>query len=298
MSYGASWRADAPTRIATIAAGYADGFSARAGRARAVELCGRVVPVVGRVAMDMIMVAIDDDHRVELGDTATLWGGAVSLDQQAEWAGTICLRAAHRPRAPPPALLPHLMRRAAIIVLDGLGIGPAPDADRYGDAGSDTLGNLARAVGGLELPNLERLGLGCCAELPGVRASRSPRPRTASPSRRAPARTARPATGSCAASCWPQPFPTYPAGFPAADHRRVCPPDRPRRARQQAGLGHRDPRRAGRRLTAAPATGSSTPRPTASSRWRRTRRPCRWRSCIGPARSRGSCSSLRTVSPG
>jgi alanine racemase len=102
VSYGASWRADGPTRIATIAAGYADGFIRAAGRARAVELCGRVVPVVGRVAMDMIMVAIDDDHRVTLGDTATLWGGAVSLDQQAEWAGTISyeLLTALAPRLP------------------------------------------------------------------------------------------------------------------------------------------------------------------------------------------------------
>ena len=48
------------------------------------------------------------------------------------------------------------MRRAAIIVLDGLGIGPAPDTDAYGDAGSNTLGNVARAVGGLRLPQLER----------------------------------------------------------------------------------------------------------------------------------------------
>jgi phosphopentomutase len=54
------------------------------------------------------------------------------------------------------------MKRAAIIVLDGLGIGEAPSTARYGDAGSDTLGNVARAVGGLTLPNLERLGLGCC----------------------------------------------------------------------------------------------------------------------------------------
>ena len=38
------------------------------------------------------------------------------------------------------------------------GIGPAPDTGDYGDAGSDTLGNVARAVGGLRLPNLERLG--------------------------------------------------------------------------------------------------------------------------------------------
>jgi len=53
-------------------------------------------------------------------------------------------------------------KRAAIIVLDGLGIGPAPDTSAYGDAGSDTLGNVANAVGGLKLPNLERLGLGKC----------------------------------------------------------------------------------------------------------------------------------------
>ena len=59
-------------------------------------------------------------------------------------------------------------RRAALIVLDGVGIGPAPDTDAYGDTGSDTLGNVARAVGGLSLPTLERLGLGWCGNLPGV----------------------------------------------------------------------------------------------------------------------------------
>jgi alanine racemase len=54
------------------------------------------------VAMDMVMVDIDDDHRVALGDAATIWGGAVSLDQQAEWAGTIAyeLLTALAPRVP------------------------------------------------------------------------------------------------------------------------------------------------------------------------------------------------------
>jgi phosphopentomutase len=64
-----------------------------------------------------------------------------------------------------------MTKRAAIIVLDGLGIGPAPDTAQYGDAGSDTLGNVARAVGGLKLPNLEQLGLGKCREgfvIPGL----------------------------------------------------------------------------------------------------------------------------------
>ncbi len=63
-----------------------------------------------------------------------------------------------------------MTKRAAIIVLDGLGIGPAPDTAAYGDAGSDTLGNVARAVGGggLKLPNLEKLGLGMDRPIPGL----------------------------------------------------------------------------------------------------------------------------------
>jgi phosphopentomutase len=61
------------------------------------------------------------------------------------------------------------LKRAAIIVLDGVGIGEAPDARAYGDVGSDTLGNVARKVGGLKLPNLERLGLGNIRKLDGVK---------------------------------------------------------------------------------------------------------------------------------
>ena len=66
------------------------------------------------------------------------------------------------------------MRRAAIIVLDGLGIGAAADADAYGDLGSDTLGNVCRAGRGVRLPNLEQLGLGCCAPLAGIQAGAAP----------------------------------------------------------------------------------------------------------------------------
>jgi phosphopentomutase len=54
-------------------------------------------------------------------------------------------------------------------VLDGLGTGPAPDTAEYGDAGSDTLGNVARAVSGLTLPNLEKLGLGKAREGSGLK---------------------------------------------------------------------------------------------------------------------------------
>ena len=58
--------------------------------------------------------------------------------------------------------------RVAVIVLDGLGIGAVRDQADYGDAGSDTLGNIAEAVGGLDLPNLARLGLGCARPLRGL----------------------------------------------------------------------------------------------------------------------------------
>jgi phosphopentomutase len=61
------------------------------------------------------------------------------------------------------------LRRAVILILDGVGIGEAPDAARYGDSGSDTLGNVARASGGLALPHLERFGLGNIRPLEGVR---------------------------------------------------------------------------------------------------------------------------------
>jgi phosphopentomutase len=61
-----------------------------------------------------------------------------------------------------------LGRRAVIIVLDGVGAGGAPDAARFGDEGSNTLGNTDRAVGGLELRHLGALGLGNVVEIEGV----------------------------------------------------------------------------------------------------------------------------------
>jgi len=66
------------------------------------------------------------------------------------------------------------MRRAAVIVLDACGVGALPDASEYGDAGSNTLGHLAEQVGGLELPTLQRLGLGSILPLVGVSPSLSP----------------------------------------------------------------------------------------------------------------------------
>ena len=63
------------------------------------------------------------------------------------------------------------MPRACVIVLDAVGAGELPDAAEYGDEGSDTLGNVARAVGGLDLPSLEALGLGNVEPLAGLPAA-------------------------------------------------------------------------------------------------------------------------------
>jgi len=59
-------------------------------------------------------------------------------------------------------------RRAVVVVLDACGVGALPDAADYGDAGTNTLVHLARAAGGLQLPALQRLGLGSILPLEGV----------------------------------------------------------------------------------------------------------------------------------
>jgi phosphopentomutase len=59
-------------------------------------------------------------------------------------------------------------RRAFVIVLDACGAGALPDADEYGDAGTNTLRHVGEAEGGLDLPTLARLGLGNIIEIPGV----------------------------------------------------------------------------------------------------------------------------------
>ena len=108
------------------------------------------------------------------------------------------------------------MRRAAIIVLDGLGIGPAPDTDAYGDAGSNTLGNVARAVGGLALPNLAALGLGRCAEVAGVPAVSEPRAAFGICEPRSAGKDSTTGHWEICGLILATPFPTYPAGFPDA----------------------------------------------------------------------------------
>lgn len=105
--------------------------------------------------------------------------------------------------------------RAVVLVLDSVGAGALPDADEYGDAGSNTLANTARAVGGLRLPNLGAMGLGNITDILGVPPVSSP---TASFGRNAEASAGKDTTTGHWEMMGMQlerAFPTYPDGFPA-----------------------------------------------------------------------------------
>ena len=65
-------------------------------------------------------------------------------------------------------------KRIFTIVVDSLGVGAMPDAEKYGDAGTDTLGHIAASVDGLKIPNLQKLGLANLHDLKGVDAVEHP----------------------------------------------------------------------------------------------------------------------------
>jgi phosphopentomutase len=106
------------------------------------------------------------------------------------------------------------IQRVIVIVLDGVGAGEAPDAAVYGDIGSNSLGNTARVVGGLHLPNMEQIGLGHLTRILGVE--------PVVPTQGAYGRMKPVSVGKDSISGhWElmgihltDPFPTYPNGFP------------------------------------------------------------------------------------
>jgi phosphopentomutase len=105
--------------------------------------------------------------------------------------------------------------RVLFLVCDSFGVGEAPDAAAYGDAGSNTLGHVASAVGGLNAPNLAALGLGTLSDVAGVPADR------AGPGTAHGKLTERSAGKDTTTGHWEmcgivldRPFPTYPNGFP------------------------------------------------------------------------------------
>ena len=156
------------------------------------------------------------------------------------------------------------LERAVVIVLDGVGVGQAPDAASYGDEGANCLTNCAEAVGGLSLPAMGRMGIG--------NASRRSWPRPAADATGAYGRLIERAAGKDSTTGhWElmgvtleRPLPTYPHGFP---------PDLVARFEAAIGRGTLGNKPASApksspswaRSTCAPASRSSTPRRIASS---------------------------------
>ena len=111
------------------------------------------------------------------------------------------------------------VKRAILLVLDSVGIGQMPDAHLYGDAGSDTLRNIAKAVGGLNLPYLALMGLGNLAEafgelILGVPTVSAPLAAYGRMAEKSPGKDTTTGHWEIAGIVLDKPFPTYPHGFP------------------------------------------------------------------------------------
>src|SRR5215218_3661080 len=105
-------------------------------------------------------------------------------------------------------------RRAVVVVLDGVGAGDAPDAADFGDEGANTLGNTARAVGGLAVPNMQALGLGNVAEIEGVPPESSPHASHGLMVELSAAKATLVGHWKMVVIISEDPLPTYPDGFP------------------------------------------------------------------------------------
>lgn len=104
--------------------------------------------------------------------------------------------------------------RAILLVMDGVGVGSLPDADRYGDEGSNSVGNVSRAVGGLRLPNLGALGLGYLTDIEGVPPHPQPVGSWGRLAERSPGKDTTTGHWELSGIVLDAPFPTYPEGFP------------------------------------------------------------------------------------
>ncbi len=100
-------------------------------------------------------------------------------------------------------------------MLDGVGVGELPDADRYGDVGSNSLGNTSRQVGALQLPVLQKLGIGNIIEVEGVPPASHPSSYYGKMKPRSPGKDSISGHWELMGCILDRAFPTYPAGFPS-----------------------------------------------------------------------------------
>ncbi|MCB1691855.1 MAG: alanine racemase [Pseudomonadales bacterium] len=89
IGYGSSWYAKRDTRVAVIGIGYADGYPRERANDTPVLVGGERRYIVGRTSMDMMFVEIEQDDAVSPGDSVTLWGDGLSIDDVGSAVGTI-----------------------------------------------------------------------------------------------------------------------------------------------------------------------------------------------------------------
>lgn len=89
VGYGNTWTAQRPSKIATVAVGYGDGYPRNAKSGTPVLVNGQRMPLVGRVSMDLISIDVTDLAEVKLGDLVILWGKDLNANEVAGWADTI-----------------------------------------------------------------------------------------------------------------------------------------------------------------------------------------------------------------
>ncbi|MFO6423782.1 alanine racemase [Motilimonas sp. KMU-193] len=89
VGYGGVWRSDRDTKLGVVAIGYGDGYPRNAPTGTPVYINGRIVPVVGRVSMDMMTVDLGPDAMDRVGDEVILWGEQLPVEQVARAIGTI-----------------------------------------------------------------------------------------------------------------------------------------------------------------------------------------------------------------
>lgn len=107
-----------------------------------------------------------------------------------------------------------IIDRVIVIVLDSVGVGELPDAHLYGDTGSNTLKNLAAAVGGLKVPNMQSLGLGNIIDIMGVDKIKEPLGAYGKMAEKSSGKDTTTGHWEMAGQIVSVPFPTYPNGFP------------------------------------------------------------------------------------
>jgi len=107
------------------------------------------------------------------------------------------------------------INRVNVIVLDSVGLGYLPDAEKFGDHGAATLPHIAEKLGGLDLPNLEKLGLGNIRDIKGIDKVKKPESSFGRMKEQSNGKDTTTGHWELAGLISEEAFPTYPNGFPA-----------------------------------------------------------------------------------